>query len=353
LENNLETKLIYGLSLAGTKQTQEAESMARALMESSSWGEKKREAGTWIFAMQFFYSNHWHHNMFRLLSTRESRTLRPASRYLDAGLVFENRSTWNNAQLFYEQSITALPLEKTTGLNTVVGSPPLPDNKSVAMPFCIAFDRHFVTGSWYAFAEYAFERFQSAVSEDSRQHWALATIEAASVTLRKYSDRPWARQWRGLAQVQNGRYDLAEVDLERALIVFRARELNTAEILTGLGYVKIQREDLPAAENYLQQAVAVDPNLAQAWSYLGYCLVQIKDLSRAKHALDRALELDAGLTAAWYNRGLMHFHAHDWTAAVQDLEEAARLSPDIPDIPELLQRARLAERQAHEATESP
>ena len=45
-------------------------------------------------------------------------------------------------------------------------------------------------------------------------------------------------------------------------------------------------------------------------------------------ALDRALSLDPELAVAWYNRGLMHFHAHRWQEALNDLEEAAALADD-------------------------
>ncbi len=97
-------------------------------------------------------------------------------------------------------------------------------------------------------------------------------------------------------------------------------------------------ESIPKAVEYLEQAVALDPDFARAWAALGhsYHLVAILDIwsddyayNRMKQALDKALELDPNQAEAHAGRGLYQFIRNsDIAGAEASFRRALELAPD-------------------------
>jgi Flp pilus assembly protein TadD len=185
------------------------------------------------------------------------------------------------------------------------------------------------------------ERFESSTNAAENEFWADATLNAASVCIRKNLGQPWARAWRGQVYAQLELDRQANQDLTWAMREFERQRHVDVATLAWLGRVKLRQKDYRLALTLLQRAVAIDTSQARIWSDLGYALLITEALEQASVVLDRAIELDPTMAAAWYNRGLMHFHAKRWEEAAADLQEAAHLAPGNETIAEVLQRTLL------------
>ena len=98
------------------------------------------------------------------------------------------------------------------------------------------------------------------------------------------------------------------------------------------------RESFPKAVEYLEQAVALDPDFAQAYAVLAHTYFVMGNLgqwdrdyayNRMKEALDKALELDPNLPEAHVYLGLMRYiRDRDYAAAEASYRRALELDPD-------------------------
>jgi serine/threonine protein kinase/tetratricopeptide (TPR) repeat protein len=101
-------------------------------------------------------------------------------------------------------------------------------------------------------------------------------------------------------------------------------------------------EDFVRAINYLERAVALDPDYALAWAGLAYALNNqaeqgYADLEEGRiaaiGAVERALELNPDLAYAWAVLGEIRNELEwNWKGAHEALEKAQRLSPEDPAI---------------------
>jgi len=345
LHGNVSTKLITALLTGGSRQGQEAERLARAQVHNSLFGTPHWANGIWSLSMGMYYARKWDDRITPWLMQNSGKSFRPENRWLDAGVVFESRRHWQNATSAYHSGFHALPLVDNSCLQQYAQPAAAANGGDPGMPFWVAFDRHFVTGSWLGYAEFALGHFRVATTPVETAFWAQATLDATTACLHKYYDRPQLLAWRGALHSRTGELAQGEADLTEALSEYQKRDLPTARIKTWLGYGKLQQDRFREALPWLRQATREDPDLAHAWSHLGFVLVQLEQPDKARSALDRALALDQNLAAAWYNRGLLNFHEKRWPEAVVDLEQAARLAPTNPEIIATLQRATLANRR--------
>lgn len=269
--------------------------------------------------------------------------LRPEPRYAaetyrDMGRAAERVAEWAWARRWYQESAAALP-DKAISCRKKREHARISDGADRhRLPFWLAFDRYYVTGSLSAYLAYAFERFETAQSAAGRAEWGGLVVNAAGICLRLQMEEAHARRLRGLVFAETGRHDRALRDLRAAL-----RELGDgSQLAPGLeaeiGHLLLVSKDYATAMAHLRRALAADATAAQVWSDLGLALIMSGDRAGAADALTRAIELDETLAAAWYNRGLMHLHAGDLVQAEADLGQAAVLAPDNPEVAKLLQQ---------------
>jgi len=145
--------------------------------------------------------------------------------------------------------------------------------------------------------------------------------------------------------------------------------------LLDLAWEALESEDLEAALQYGEQALALDPRDADAWYCMGECRMEGRDAGRAldafrravladpthaeawtslgnlhlmrlereeaRRAFNRALREDAGNPEAWFGRALLRERRGDWDGADRDLARAARLDPETWPWPQPLTDADL------------
>ncbi len=258
--------------------------------------------------------------------------------YRDMGRAAERVKEWSYVRKWYRESAAALPFRNITCLREVEHTPIGNVSGKHKLPFWLAFDQYYVTGSLSAYLAYAFERFEVAETAADRELWGGFVVNAAGICLRLEMEKPHVRRARGLVFARTGRHDRALADLRTAVREFGAKSKKTPQLEAEIGHLLLLQEDHQGAIGHLRRALAGEPNSAQALSDLGLALIMAGDRAGAEEALTRAISLAPTLTAAWYNRGLMHLHMGHLDQAETDLAEAARLAPDNMEVANLLQQ---------------
>lgn len=90
------------------------------------------------------------------------------------------------------------------------------------------------------------------------------------------------------------------------------------------------KKDKEATE-CLQQAVAMDPSLAQSWHNLAALYQDQGDFQAADKAIRQALGINPNYPAALAAEGSIALARHEFQRAQSSCETALRLSPDLPD----------------------
>ena len=85
-------------------------------------------------------------------------------------------------------------------------------------------------------------------------------------------------------------------------------------------------DNLALALGDVNQAIALDPDLAIAHHNKGLVLVAAESDERALLSFSKAIELDPSLGDAYYNRAQVHVNAGDTARAVADLEQVLALT---------------------------
>ena len=82
-------------------------------------------------------------------------------------------------------------------------------------------------------------------------------------------------------------------------------------------------------EKHLLKATEVYPAYAEAWQLLGEVRLLQANEPGAREALHQALEADPNFIPPYLVMGELEIHAREWQRAVDYLEQAIRLSPDL------------------------
>jgi DNA-binding winged helix-turn-helix (wHTH) protein/tetratricopeptide (TPR) repeat protein/TolB-like protein len=97
-------------------------------------------------------------------------------------------------------------------------------------------------------------------------------------------------------------------------------------------------ENLEKAAQSFNKAVEIDPDFAEAWaelsqvhSYLAFNTDRsIKRKEQARHAMERAVALGPDLVATRLAQAFFHYRClNDYTAALQDLDAAVKIAPNL------------------------
>jgi len=335
------TLLIRGLLLANYGQIRYAEDVAREISRRDVF-----DPGIdWVRGMNDWGQGWYEEASYSLTGIRPNEYRRTEC-LQDIGMIAEHLGYWSEARIRYQQAADALPFSDLSCLTKhthhILASP----SEQSQMPIWLAFDRYFVVGSLSAYTVVANRHFEDASTVNDRKFWAEATIDAASICIRKQIDVNWALAVRGIVFAKLERYTLAIQDLQRVVDGFAGNQYEYALSLAWLGHALLIEDDYTAALPYLQRAVVADPQAAVAWSDLGLALIKSAEMTSAFQALNTAISLDPQLAVAWYNRGLMHYHNKRWPEAIADLEQALLLAPGNSALQQILQRAIMREQRA-------
>ncbi len=105
----------------------------------------------------------------------------------------------------------------------------------------------------------------------------------------------------------------------------------------GLSAQQLLDNDVDAAQESAQQAIARGGGLPEAHYQLGLVLAKREDWRAAADAFDRAADLNPGLAYAHYYGGLMQYRAGRPDRMANHFEAFLRLAPEAPERPEVLQ----------------
>ncbi len=321
--------LLAGASGDRTEATQFADDLRRKDLFSPDIA--------WIMSNQETAEGH-RREAFNFLLELRPHPRRAAECFRDMGRVAERVGEWAYARRWYRESAAALPYRKITCLREVK-HPRISDAAGRhPLPFWLAFERYYVTGSLSSYLAYAYEQFELAADPDQKQMWGGLVVNAAGICLRLGMEKAHVRRVRGLVFARTGESERALTDLRAALREFGAGSTESPRLEAEIGHLLLLQKDYAAAIGPLERSLARNPNSALASSDLGLALIMAGDRDAANKALTRALALDPNLAAAWYNRGLMHLHAGNLDQAEADLAAAARLAPGNVDVTNLLQQ---------------
>lgn len=95
----------------------------------------------------------------------------------------------------------------------------------------------------------------------------------------------------------------------------------------SVGWILSGKQRWPAAAEWFDKAVAIDPGHADTWFNLGYAREQTGDLDGALSAFAKTVELNPKHDRAWYGAGMIYSHRGDYAAAMAHLQQAASLQP--------------------------
>jgi predicted O-linked N-acetylglucosamine transferase (SPINDLY family) len=103
---------------------------------------------------------------------------------------------------------------------------------------------------------------------------------------------------------------------------------NDATLLSTMGKVALQVNQIAESVEYNQRAVELDANLVSNWFYLGIGLKQLKRYAEALAAFERTLKLNSVFAEAYCNRGSVLQDMLRGAAALQSFEQAIAIRPD-------------------------
>ena len=120
-------------------------------------------------------------------------------------------------------------------------------------------------------------------------------------------------------------------------------QVRPAKVFYNLGYALGASGQLDSAIEYLNQAVASDPNMIEALINLGSAYFAKRDVAAAKDALLRAARINSQNDALMYNLALVSLATNDSTEAIGYLQRCLAINPQLAPAKMLL--AKLGQRQ--------
>ncbi|MGO9243200.1 MAG: tetratricopeptide repeat protein [Verrucomicrobiia bacterium] len=131
----------------------------------------------------------------------------------------------------------------------------------------------------------------------------------------------------GNALARAGRVPEAIVQYEQALRI----NPDLAEAHNNLGNLLMRSGRMPEAREHLERALRIDPNLAEAHNNLGTALAQTGEITDAIAHYQQALRIQPRYAEAHYNLGIALERAGKREDAIAQFEQALRIEPDFAE----------------------
>lgn len=106
----------------------------------------------------------------------------------------------------------------------------------------------------------------------------------------------------------------------------------TAEEYYQSGYTKSQKGDYPGAIADYNEALKINPNMAEVYCYRGFASYKLGDERASSNDYTRALELNPNLAEVYYYRGLSRVKLGYIQAAIEDYSQALEKKPDFAPV---------------------
>lgn len=130
-----------------------------------------------------------------------------------------------------------------------------------------------------------------------------------------------------LAEVTSG--ELAGAELEQALRAIVKTDPGNPQAHLRLGYVLSERGDCAAALPHFKAAVVARMPTADPHLGLAACLVQRRDLPAAEQALDEGARVEPGNPVVLANQGIVRSDGGRPAQAISPLQQALQVDPDF------------------------
>ncbi|MBL8798373.1 MAG: protein kinase, partial [Planctomycetia bacterium] len=203
-------------------------------------------------------------------------------------------------------------------------------------------------GAQFALAQ-CYLKARVGLKEVDRGHYLGMAIARLSNCLEQQPDQPWPRLLRGYAHGERREFQAAEADFALVEKSLQQRPNDTIRygLLVNRGLARLLNQQHDGAIADLREALALRPQELPAYVNLAQARYERQEWDAALALLDRAATLTPPESAAGIHRHRARLHQArgDTDAALHDLDRAARLDPDGPRAPRVLedrcQQARL------------
>lgn len=117
--------------------------------------------------------------------------------------------------------------------------------------------------------------------------------------LDQYPNNVEAMRLRAVVYMEKGYFPIADDFLQQALLI----EPNNPSISNNLGSLYFSQKKINKAIRYFEKALIIDPNFSQAANNLGNVWQELGNTEKAITAYEKALAANPGLAPAWNNLG--------------------------------------------------
>ncbi len=129
----------------------------------------------------------------------------------------------------------------------------------------------------------------------------------------------------GLDKVAQGDLTGAIADYNQAIKL----NPNLAEAYNNRGLARSNQQNLTRAIADYDRAISINPNLAEAYNNRGLARSNQQNLTRAIADYDRAISINPNLAEAYNNRGLARSNQQNLTRAIADYDRAISINPNL------------------------
>lgn len=312
-----------------------------------SGGGNRRSNVSWS-RINYAHENRWpaftDDEALYWIEKSKGRYERDLSRWRDYGHWCEVNHAWTLAEAYYEKSIESLPIREGGWIERGEHVAPSAGQPSVAMSFWMNDRGGYLTGSAVAYCAFVHGEMRATGSGEERL--ALAeNLELASARFAaRFPESPWLRLWGAEALGLLGRFDEAVEEARQARRDLAKLRVTEPDVDRTEGRILILASRYADAKAPLERAVESFPEDAQCWTDLAVAELRTGHPGQARDHLERALDIDDAQPTALYERGLLRWNEGDRDGAIDDLERAAQLTPDLPGLSEMLDQLRAASR---------
>ncbi len=180
----------------------------------------------------------------------------------------------------------------------------------------------------------AYRALALAYFNSARYREVMPTLDRAATLATAPRDRYEVARLRGTSAFNLAQYRLAVDSLEQAAAIQRGNADDTLQL--GLAYFQLNEDD--KAQQYLEQAVALEPGNEVAQRHLDQlqfrratALIEAKQFERAGQLLIRFVESRPADGEGWFNLGLAYLFGDNLKAAEEAFRRTVRLIPSNSD----------------------